>query len=159
MKKILLALFVLLILVGGVYYTQNYMKGGQVLSVFKKTAIVTIDNQSFNVAIAGSEKEREIGLSETKSLDQNQGMLFLFNNPGYYSFWMKNMKFPIDIIFINNDQIVTVRDNAQIIKAQENPIFYTPTQSSDKVLEIQAGLSEKYNFKIGDKVKYENLGN
>jgi hypothetical protein len=69
------------------------------------------------------------------------------------------MKFPIDIIFINNDQIVTIHDNAQIIKAQENPMLYTPTQSSDKVLEIQAGLSEKYNFKIGDKVKYENLGN
>jgi uncharacterized membrane protein (UPF0127 family) len=159
MKKVLLTLFVLLIVAAGVYYTQNYMQGGQVLSVFKKNAIVTIDNQSFNVSIANSEKDREIGLSETKSLDQNQGMLFLFNNPGYYSFWMKNMKFPIDIIFINNDQIVTIHDNAQIIKAQENPMLYTPTQSSDKVLEIQAGLSEKYNFKIGDKVKYENLGN
>jgi len=159
MKKVLLTLFVLLIVAAGVYYTQNYMQGGQVLSVFKKNAIVTIDNQSFNVSIANSEKDREIGLSETKSLDQNQGMLFLFNNPGYYSFWMKNMKFPIDIIFINNDQIVTIHDNAQIIKAQENPMLYTPTQSSDKVLEIQAGISEKYNFKIGDKVKYENLGN
>jgi len=135
------------------------MKGGQVLSVFKKPAMVTIDNQSFNVTIARSEKEHEIGLSGTKSLDRNQGMMFLFNNPGYYSFWMKDMKFPIDIIFINNDQIVTIYNDAPIIKGQENLIAYPPTQMADKVLEIQAGLSKKYSFKIGDKVKYENFGN
>jgi uncharacterized protein len=159
MKKVLLAFFILIIAVSGVYYTQNYMKGGEVLSIFKKPATVTIDSQSFNVTVATSETEREIGLSETKSIAPNQGMIFLFDKAGYYSFWMKNMKFPIDIIFINNDQIVTIHGNAQIIKDQENPIIYSSTGASDKVLEIQAGLSKKYNFKIGDKVKYENLGN
>jgi len=159
MKKVLLTFFILLIVVAGVYYTKNYAKSGQVLSIFTKPATVTIDNQSFNVSIARSEKEHEVGLSGTKSLDQNQGMIFLFNNPGYYSFWMKDMKFPIDIIFINNDQIVTIYNDAPTVQGQENLIAYPPTQMVDKVLEIQAGLSEKYNFKIGDKVKYENLGN
>ena len=159
MKKVLLAFFILIIAVSGVYYTQNYMKGGEVLSIFKKPATVTIDSQSFNVTVATSETERDKGLSETKSIAPNQGMIFLFDKAGYYSFWMKNMKFPIDIIFINNDQIVTIHGNAQIIKDQENPIIYSSTGASDKVLEIQAGLSKKYNFKIGDKVKYENLGN
>jgi uncharacterized membrane protein (UPF0127 family) len=72
---------------------------------------------------------------------------------------MKNMKFPIDIIFINNDQIVTIQNEAQVIKGQENPTIYSSTGPADKVLEIQAGLSKKYNFKAGDRVKYENLGN
>jgi hypothetical protein len=135
------------------------MKGGQVLSVFKKPAMVTVDSQNFNVTVAISETEQEIGLSETKSIAPNQGMIFLFDKAGYYSFWMKNMKFPTDIIYINNDQIVTIYNDAQIITNQANPKIYSSTGPSDKVLEIQAGLSERYNFKIGDKVKYENLGN
>jgi len=159
MKKVLLAFAILLLVVGGIYLTQNYQKAGGTFSFFKKTATVTIDNHSFNVFIAASEQERIDGLSKTKSLALNQGMIFLFDKSDYYSFWMKNMKFPIDIIFINNDQVVTIQSNAQIVKAQENPTIYASTAPANKVLEIQVGLSKKYNFKNGDKVTYENLGN
>lgn len=159
MKKVLLAFAVLLIIVGGVMLVQNYLKEGK-MSFFKKTPIVTINNQNFKVTVAASQKEREIGLSETKSLSQDQGMIFLFEKPDYYSFWMKNMKFPIDIIYIKSDTIVMIKNNVQPPKDnKESPIIYAPTAPVDKVLEIQAGLSEKYKFKNGDKVKYENLGN
>ncbi len=158
MKKILLLSSLLLIVVGGVSLTQNYLREGKILP-FKNYPTVIIGNHKFKASIADSQKEREIGLSETKSLSQNQGMIFLFEKPDYYSFWMKNMKFPIDIIYINNDQIVTIQNNAEPIKDQENPIKYAPTQPADKVLEIQAGLAKAYKFKKGDKVKYENLSN
>ena len=160
MKKLLLAFAALLIVLGGLYFTQNYLKAGGKISFLKNVPIVTINNQNFKVTIAASQKEKEIGLSETKSISKDQGMLFIFNQPAYYSFWMKNMKFPIDIIYINNDTIVTIESNAQPPKdGQKNPVIYTPTKPADKVLEIQAGLSEKYKFKNGDKVKYENLSN
>jgi len=159
MKKILATFAILLIVVAGIYFTRDFSNGRATFSFFKKPTIVTIDNHSFNVVIAKSEKELEIGLSETKSLAQNQGMIFLFNKLDYYSFWMKDMKFPIDIIFINIDHIVTIEDNVPIITGQKNPSIYTPTQTANRVLEIQAGLAKKYNFKIGDNVKYENLGN
>ncbi|MBI4096721.1 MAG: DUF192 domain-containing protein [Candidatus Levybacteria bacterium] len=151
MKKVLLAFALLLILTFGMVFAQNKLKT-------KPTA--AINNRIFELDIADSQKEREVGLSETESLSENQGMIFIFDKPGYYSFWMKNMKFPIDIIYINKDTIVTIKNNVKPPKDnKESPIIYAPTALADRVLEIQAGLSEKYNFKNGDKVQYENLSN
>jgi uncharacterized protein len=160
MKKILLAFALLLIVVGAFYVTSSYLKGGKPLSLFKKTPVVTIGDHNFKVVVASSQKEQEIGLSKTKSLSQDQGMIFLFQKLDYYLFWMKNMKFPIDIIYINNDKIVTIKNNVQIPKNNVgNLTIYSPTEPADKVLEIQAGLSQKYKFKNGDKLKYENFSN
>lgn len=159
MKKLLLIFIIFLILIGAIFLTQKYIKGGTIFFL-NKTPVATINNHSFRVSAAVSQKEHETGLSKTQSLSEDQGMIFLFEKPEYYSFWMKNMKFPVDIIYINNDKIVTIKNNAAPPKNnEENLIIYTPTGPSDKVLEIQAGLSEKYGFKIGDTVKYENLGN
>jgi uncharacterized protein len=160
MKKILLTLALLLLIVGGIYITQGYMKEGKTLSLFKKTPVITINNHSFKVSVAASQKELEIGLSEAKSLSESQGMIFIFEKPDHYSFWMKNMKFPIDIIYINQDKIITIKDNVAPPKDNnEIPSIYTPDEPSNKVLEIKAGLSKKYKFKKGDKVTYENLSN
>lgn len=158
MKKVLLASALLLILVGGVVFAQNYLKTKTLLP-FKGNTTVTINGHKFELTVADSQEEKEIGLSETNSLPQEKGMIFLFEKPAYYSFWMKNMKFPIDIIYIKNDQIVTIQNNVKPPKEEENPLVYTPTEPSDKVLEINAGLAQKYGFKKGDSVKYENLSN
>jgi uncharacterized protein len=160
MKKILLTFVLFLLIAGATYLVQGYLKEGKTLSFFKKTSVVTIANHNFKVSVAASQKEREIGLSEAKSLSENQGMIFLFEKPDYYSFWMKNMKFPIDIIYINQDTIVTIKNSVPSPKNSSEILpVYNSTGPSNKVLEIQAGLSKKYNFKNGDKVKYENLSN
>ncbi len=157
MKKVLLAFGLLLIIIAGILFTQNYLKTKS-FSLFKKNSTATINSRTFKLMIASSQKEKEVGLSETKSLLQDQGMIFLFEKPDYYSFWMKNMTFPIDIIYINKDEIVAIQSNVQPPKSPiESPIIYTPIEPSDKVLEIQAGLSEKYSFKKGDKIKIDNL--
>ena len=156
MKKVLLASALLLALVAGVVFAQNYLKTKTFFS-FKKSPTVTINGHSFAVTVADSPKEQEIGLSETKSLPQDQGMIFIFEKPDYYAFWMKNMKLPIDIIYIKNDRIVTIQSNAAPPKEKESPIVYTPTEPSDKVLEINAGLSEEYDLKKGDTVEIKNL--
>lgn len=158
MKKLLLIFIIFLILIGAIFLTQRYIKGGTIFFL-NKTPIAIINNHSFRVSVATSQKEHETGLSETQSLSEDQGMIFLFEKPDYYSFWMKNMRFPIDIIYINNDTIVTIKSNAQLIKDKENPTIYSSTKPANKVLEIQAGLSEKYKLKEGDKVTYENFGN
>ena len=158
MKKVLFASALLLALVAGVVFAQNYLKT-KTLFPLKKNPTVTINGRKFQVTVADSQKEQEIGLSETKSLPQEKGMIFLFEKPGFYSFWMKNMKLPIDIIYINNDQIVTIQSNVQPAKNEESPIIYTSTEPSDKVLEINSGLAEKYDLKKGDMVKYDNLVN
>jgi uncharacterized protein len=119
------------------------------------TSKATIGEHTFNVSVARTPEELQKGLSERGSLPQDQGMLFLFDQPGDHAFWMKGMQFPIDIIFINNDTIVSIAKNAQPVEeGNENPPLYTSGAQADKVLEINAGLSDKYEFKVGDKVTF-----
>jgi uncharacterized protein len=81
-------------------------------------------------------------------------MLFVFDKADYYSFWMKNMKFPIDIIFIRGDKIVSISKNAVAPKSADASLpIYKPEAPVDKVLEINSGLSDKHNIKKGDKVE------
>ncbi len=116
---------------------------------------ITINNHTFNLYLAKSSRDKEIGLAKYSNLPQNQGMLFPFGISSYYSFWMKDMKFPIDIIFIGNNRIVVIYQNLQPPKKDQNLTIYRPQELSDTVLEINAGLSEKYGFRNGDSVKID----
>jgi uncharacterized membrane protein (UPF0127 family) len=79
-------------------------------------------------------------------------MLFLFKRTDNYSFWMKDMRFPIDIIFIGGDKVVTIFQNVPVSPNNNLPVYTTKTKA-DKVLEINAGLAEKYNIRIGTEVR------
>jgi len=145
MKKIsaLLVLLIILTIVG-------------IISL--KTPTATINNHTFKLEIAKTPKEKEIGLSAKKTLEKDFGLLFPFEKPGYYSFWMKSMQFPIDIIFIKNNRIVTIHKDVKPPKGlNENLSIYNSSEPADTVLEINAGLSEKYNFKENDLVEIKNV--
>jgi uncharacterized protein len=123
----------------------------------KKVTQVQLNDQVFKVQIAKTDQEKQIGLSNTKKLPQDQGMLFLFSNPGFYSFWMKEMKFPIDIIYINGNRVTTIIKNALPPSDSVSLTTYQPKEKSDKVLEVNAGLADKYNIREGSVIKIENL--
>lgn len=146
MKKIFLISGLSILVITLTFLNYNYPD--------KKTPQIAINNHIFNLEITKTEKEKEIGLAKYKNIPQNFGMLFTFEKPEYHSFWMKNMRFPIDIIFIRNNKIVTIFKNASPPKSNnEQLLIYTPSQFSDTVLEINAGLSEKNKFKNGDLVR------
>ena len=77
------------------------------------TNTVTIGNTVFNVEIASTTAEQTIGLSGRKSLAENEGMFFTFNSPGVQNFWMKDMNFPIDIIWISGNKVAGFAENAE----------------------------------------------
>src|SRR3989344_5019567 len=157
MKKVLLAFAVLILVIAGGILAQNYFKTNSLFQIQKNPKAI-INNNSFELTVVNTPKEMETGLSETSSLPQNKGMLFLFKAPGHYPFWMKDMKMPIDIIYINNNKIITIFSKANPPSGpDESPIIYRPDEPSDKVLEINSGLSEKYGFKKGDTVVFENI--
>ena len=116
---------------------------------------ISIDGQTFNIQIANTEAEKEKGLADRQNLAQDSGMLFPFDRPDYYGFWMKGMLIPLDIIYFNKDKIVTIVNDIQPPTPANNqlPIF-KPVSPADSVLEINAGLSKKYNFQVGDSVKF-----
>ena len=124
----------------------------------KQSTRVLVNDQVFRVAVAKSEKEKQIGLSKTERISENQGMLFVFDTPDYHSFWMKEMKFPIDIVYINGDKVTTVIENAKPPTDSDGSLeIYQPEDKSDKVLEVSAGVAKKYNIKKGTTIKVENL--
>ncbi len=145
MKKLLLLLILIIIFIISLI-SLNYQN--------TKPPFAKIDNYVFSLEIAKSQKDKEIGLSKYKSIPNNLGMLFPFEKEGNYSFWMKDMKFSIDIIFIKENKIIKIFNNVPYPKSnnEELPI-YTPSGLSDMVLEINAGLSDKYKFKNGDRVE------
>lgn len=120
------------------------------------SATVSVKGVVFNVELAKTQQQQQKGLSGRSSLPQDRGMLFLFNKPGYYAFWMKDMKFPLDMLFIDGKTIITIYENIPPPKnATENGNLkiMQPTGSIDKVLEINAGMVKKYGIKTGDAVK------
>ncbi len=153
MNKVIVIFGLLLALVAGVAFYQFNVKTAT-QSQMKTTEKATIDSHTFNVEVVKDSKAQEIGLIKYNSIQDDQGMLFVFNTPAIYSFWMRGMKFPIDIIFINNNTVVSTVENIQPVKATATNIpIYQPVAPADMALEINTGLVKKYNIKKGDTIK------
>ena|SRR3989344_1730921 len=124
----------------------------------RKSTKVLVNGQTISVVIAKTDKEKQVGLSGKDKIGENQGMLFIFDKPDYYSFWMKEMEFSIDIIYINGNKITTIVENAKPPSSvNDNLAIYQPSEKSDKVLELNAGSADKLKIKKGTIVKIENL--
>ncbi len=108
------------------------------------------NNTKLKVEIVRTDHDKTIGLSDREKIENNQGMLFVYDRPAYYSFWMKGMKFDIDFIWINNKRIVDVTENVSHLDQQN---IYLPRMPADQVLEVKAGLTRKNGIKIGDKIE------
>jgi len=109
------------------------------------------------VEVAETPKEREQGLSDRKNLCLDCGMLFIFDQPGIYPFWMRRMYFDIDILWIADDRVVDVTLGAKVSSKEEfaaPKTFYRSRVPIDKVLVVDAGWVEKHGIKAGDVVKY-----
>ncbi len=106
---------------------------------------------TLDIEIAEGEYETQTGLMYRKSMLDNRGMLFIFEEEIPRSFYMKNTEFSIDIIFLNaNDEVVSIQKNAK-------PLDQTSLPSgapAKYVLEVNAGLSDKWTLAAGDKMEW-----
>src|SRR3989344_5463411 len=113
---------------------------------------VILAGRVFEVDVVDTNYLLSKGLSGRMSLDEDQGMLFVFQKPDKYGFWMKDMLFPIDIIwFDQNFKIIHVEKS---VSPQTYPKIFTPESNSLYVLEISAGQVQKLGIQIGDKTKF-----
>lgn len=110
------------------------------------------------VEVSSTPAEMEQGLSDRAVMDINQGMLFDFGlAPSKVAFWMKDMKFDLDFIWIKNNRIIFITENAQAPRPSlENLPLYYPPEPVDQVLEVNSGWTEKNNISVGDAVHLEN---
>lgn len=79
-------------------------------------------------------------------------MLFVFSKPGVYKFWMPDMYFAIDIVWIADGKIAAIHKRAPPMLDMQNPIFYSPPKPVQYVLELNGGFAEKHNIEAGDSV-------
>jgi len=126
----------------------NVQEGTYDPPVHLKTAEVYCNENKFKAYIADNEIDREKGLSIFNKIKSNEAMLFVFDISLIYSFWMKDMKFPIDIVWLDQDgYIVDIKRDALV---NTYPEAFEPKAESMYVLEFNAGITEKMNIKIGD---------
>lgn len=112
---------------------------------------VKISGATFHVEIADTPAAQARGLSGRDFLAPENGMLFLFPKEEIQRFWMKDMKFPIDIIWIKEDTVVGMVIGAEPESGPDYTVYNSP-EPIDKVLEINSGLTQKLGIKIGDAV-------
>lgn len=113
-------------------------------------ACFTKQYKCFRSEVADTAAERTLGLMFRKEIPEDKGMLFRYDEPGIYSFWMKNTYIPLDMIWINNHDVVHIEHASPCLEGECR--LYTPKYPADYVLEINSGLAEKYNITVGDKV-------
>ena len=113
--------------------------------------MLAMPHGTMTVEVADTKSSRELGLSGRKEMKEDEGMLFVFDVPGRYGFWMKDMAFPLDIIWINqNGTVVEVERDA---KPESYPKTYMNASPASYVLELTAGVAEQQGVFIGSKIK------
>lgn len=118
---------------------------------------VTIGTATVQVEVEDTDNSRSQGLSGRASLAEGSGMLFVFDSPGTYGFWMKEMNFAIDIIFIDaSGVVVTIAKDASPSGYHQNPpqVFY-PYLPVQYVLEVSAGFAAQHGVMVGQKVTFK----
>ena len=111
---------------------------------------VCFNERCFNVMIADDSAERTKGLGGFEKLGVDEGMLFVFDEEGKHVFWMKDMNFALDLIWIDSDmKVVYIKKNVQVCDVESCPVI-NANKESKYVFEINAGLTEEYGIKIGD---------
>jgi hypothetical protein len=109
---------------------------------------------SFQVEVADTPAKRELGLMYRRDLPSDRGMIFLFPMETEQAFWMKNTPIPLDMIFISSSRrIVGIVQRAAPFTLDARSV----PGSSQYVLEINGGLSDRYGFKPGDRVQFKNI--
>lgn len=135
--------------------TANNKDAGKIQ--FKKQGEVYFQDSTkklvkeIDAEIAETEETRHLGLMFRENMQENQGMLFIFPNEEYQSFYMKNTIIPLDIIFINSKkQIVKIHKMTEPYSEKSLP----SGKPSIYVVEVNGGFTSKYNIKEGDYIDW-----
>ncbi len=99
---------------------------------------VSLEGRAFSLEIAATREAQARGLSGRESLCDTCGMLFTFRLAAQQSFWMKDMRFPLDIIWLRDGEVVAIEHT---IPADASAIF-SPESSANQVLEVNAGAAQ-----------------
>ena len=114
---------------------------------YKKTTI-SINGINVTMAIASTDEQRIRGLSGIETMNESEGMLFLFDKPSKQGFWMNKMNFPIDIIWLDsNNKVVHIEKQLEPCKLFLACPVYNPEVDSLYVIELRSGFADDHSIK------------
>lgn len=122
----------------------------------RTTSTIQLGSGVFQTAVMKTEAEREQGLSGYDALADNQAMLFVFPHDDTWGIWMKDMNFPIDIVWL--DATKTVVHTKQNAAPDSYPEIYTPDKKARYVIELAAGTIKDKNIRSGMNAKFDITG-
>lgn len=152
MRRILFDFFILCVIVVAVIFAYQYFGDTVLETLFgEQQSRMYVESTPIAVTIADDPAEQKQGLSGTESLDEYEGMLFVFPQEDYYGMWMRDMLLPLDIIWIDNSaRIVHIEKNVTPDTYPETFVSETPARF---VLEVSAFFTENQNIVVGDIVR------
>ncbi len=149
MQKRLLFAYLLFFSVG---LASAGIEAGQQEQTLRKITFST--GATIQAEVADTAVKRQLGLMFRKSLPQDRGMLFIFDQPDFYRFWMKNCLFPVDMIWLDREKrIVNVTSNVSPCLSDPCPT-YQPTSKALYVIETVAGFANENGLRSGMEVKF-----
>jgi len=116
-----------------------------------ETSQIQIGTQDITVEIAETQPAKETGLSGIRSLEQNTGMLFVYEAADFHTIWMPDMRFSIDVLWIDADGYIV--DAVRHMSPDSYPEVFSPSTPAKYILEVPAGFLEENNVNIGDIVE------
>ncbi|MEK7465035.1 MAG: DUF192 domain-containing protein [Patescibacteria group bacterium] len=124
----------------------------------RNIALVSFGSEHFSLEVADTPVLHQRGLGGRTELPERGGMLFLFGELGARTFWMKDMKMPIDIIWLAGSRIIGVEHTVPAppsgIPDEELPRYHSP-EPADRVIELAAGRTEELGLRVGQTVEIQ----
>lgn len=122
----------------------------------RETTSARIEGMIFEFEIARTAAQHKRGLQYRDSLAERHGMLFVFSSETTPVFWMKNTRIPLDIVWVNDQEVVDITEQipTQLGVADSQLTRYTPKNPVNAVLELNAGEVQRYGIRIGSIVEW-----
>lgn len=143
--------FVIFILLFGAVAGYQLMHFGSFdtsVMIQPPSAKIKIAGTQLKIFVADTPVARERGLGGREALADNEGMLFVFPTDDAYAFWMKDMKFSIDILWLDaSGTVVHIEPN---VSPDSYPRTYKPSRPARYVLEVNAGFVEQHHVQVGN---------
>lgn len=147
---VMAALVVILVAAGNFFQYHQQVKNSSNTQI-ADLRILQLRGESIRVSIADTDATREKGLGGRSGLASDEGMLFIFPKDGIYAFWMKDMQFSIDIVWLSAEgRVVYI---AQNVSPSTYPRDFVPESPARYVLELPAGYCLSHGVQVGDIVR------
>jgi uncharacterized protein len=135
---------------------HNFLDGISIPTNRYLKADVSVNGYKLVADLALTQDQQTKGLAVKNHINESEGMLFVFQQPSRPSFWMKGMKFPIDIVWLGaNRSVVYIESNLEPCPSQGDCPGYVPSRDSLYVLETTAGFSHRHNVKVGTQTNFQ----